>query len=253
MLCPFMKGFGNEPSACPVVDRSTKRPPRVNRATKPKTSTPQNHSYCNMAPPVDRSSKRKVFPKTEPSYVNLDGPRTRTQTLPLVKTLPGNSSGGGFFNPMKECPIDCEDELDYTLMKAPTRSEMTRCYSSCKENCRRASDNRECYEEMTVLPTTRQSGDRRSSSSLSSLADNEELYTPMNAVSMIKLCITFSMTTCELQLLVQSMRRDVILFLKILRFFCKSLNFPSFATLLFLALDGTETQKTIVVCRSRDC
>lgn len=175
-------GFGNERSACPVVDRSTKRPPRVNRATKPKTSTPQNHSYCNMAPPVDRSSKRKVFPKTEPSYVNLDGPRTRTQTLPLVKTLPGNSSGGGFFNPMKECPIDFEDELDYTLMKAPTRSEMTRCYSSCKENCRRASDNQECYEEMTVLPTTRQSGDRRSSSSSSSLADNEELYTPMNAM-----------------------------------------------------------------------
>lgn len=194
-----MKGFGNEPSACPVVDRSTKRPPQVNRATKPKTSTPQNHSYCNMAPPVDRRSKRNVFPKTEPSYVNFDGPRTRPQTLPLVKTLPGNSSGGSFPNPMKECPIDFSDELDYTPMKAPTRSEMTRCYSSCKENCRRASDNQDFYEEMTVLPTRRQSVERSNSSS-SSLADNEEIYTPMNPVSMIKLCITSFMTTCELQL-----------------------------------------------------
>lgn len=177
-------GFESESHTVPEVDRSTKRPPQVNRATKPKTTTSRDHSYCNMAPPVDRKSKnkRRSLPPTEPSYVNYGGPPPRPQNLPLVKTLSGNSFGGRFSNQMRECPIEFPGELDYTPMEAPTRSEMTRCYSYSKEECSRAQDNDQFYEDMSALQIKRHSGERSNSSSSSSLADNEDVYTSMAPV-----------------------------------------------------------------------
>lgn len=168
----------------PVIDRSTKHPPQVNRANKPKTATTQDHSYCNMPPPVDRDSKhrRGTVPQPEPSYVNFGVPPTRPQNLPLVKTLAGNPFAGSLPNQQDQWSARLVDDADYCPMEAPTRTEMTRCYSYSKENAPRSRtlDHDQCYEDMSALQTRRYSSGRSNSSSSSSLADNEDMYTPMN-------------------------------------------------------------------------
>lgn len=167
----------------PMVDRTTKRPPQVNRANKPRTPTAQDHNYCNMAPPVDRESKykRSTMPQPEPSYVNFGVSPQRPQNLPLMKTLTKNAFVGSLPNQPSRWSGGLLEDPDYYPMQAPTRSEMTRCYSYSKEDCTRSrsQDNDQCYEDMSALQTRRDSCGKSNSSSSSSLADNDDLYMPM--------------------------------------------------------------------------
>lgn len=173
----------SESVASPVVDRSTKPPPMVNRAAKPKTGK-ENHSYCNMPPKVDRELKYKsgTIAPPEHNYMNYGfHPPQRPQHLPLVKTLPGNHSVGAFPNQTDRWSSGPTDDADYLPMQPPTRSETTRCYSFTKEEKpgSRAVSVDQCYEDMSALQTRRYSGGKSSSSSTSSLADNDELYMAM--------------------------------------------------------------------------
>ena len=162
----------------PVVDRSTKRPPRVNRAVKPKTLTTQDHSYCNMAPPIDRQSKykRSTMPQPEPSYINAP---PRPQNLPLVRVLNSNPYVGSLPNqPSKRQVEPAVHDLEYCEM-APTRSEFTRCYSLDKKERPNSQSHDQFYEDMSALKNRRLSGAKSSSSSSSSLGENEDVYTHM--------------------------------------------------------------------------
>lgn len=166
-----------------MVDRSTKRPPQVNRANKPRAPTAQNHNYCNMAPPIDRESKykRSTMPQPEPSYVNFGVSPQRPQNLPLMKTLTKNAFVGSLPNQPSRWSGGLLEDPDYYPMQPPTRSEMTRCYSYSKEDYTRSrsQDNDQCYEDMSALQTRRDSCGKSNSSSSSSLADNDDLYMPM--------------------------------------------------------------------------
>ncbi|XP_022787938.1 GRB2-associated-binding protein 1-like isoform X1 [Stylophora pistillata] len=170
-------------TVAPAVDRTLKRPPQVNRAIKPKTQTSQDHSYCNMAPPVDRQSKYKknTMPQPEHSYINYRS-QPRPQNLPLVRVLNSNPLVGSLPNqPNKyqrqsECAID---DLEYCEM-TPTRSQWTRCYSLDKDGTSQPHGNNQFYEDMTSIQSRRFSGAKSSSSSSSSLAENDDIYTAMS-------------------------------------------------------------------------
>ena len=171
----------SESVASPVVDRSTKPPPMVNRAAKPKTGK-ENHSYCNMPPKVDRELKYKsgAVAPPEHNYMNYGfHPPQRPQHLPLVKTLPGNHYVGAFPNQTDRWSSGPLDDADYLPMQPPTRSETTRCYSFTKEEKPGSRAVDQCYEDMSALQTRRHSGGKSSSSSTSSLADNDDLYMAM--------------------------------------------------------------------------
>lgn len=166
-----------------MVDRSTKPPPEVNRAMKPKALA-QDHSYYNMAPPVDRGSKHKRgnMPQPEHSYINCGTLPPRPQHLPLVKSLNGNPYVGSLPNqPNRWSPVH-EEDAEYCIMEsAPTRSHSSRCYSLGKDERRKSPVNDQCYEDMSAIQTKRLSGTKSSSSSSSSsssLGDNDE-YTHM--------------------------------------------------------------------------
>ena len=182
--CFYPKGHGSESPALPAVDRFTKRPPQVNRAIKPKALTPQDHNYCNMAPPVDRETKykRSTMPQPEPSYINYSAATPqRPSNLPLVKTLAGNPFVGSLPNQPSQWSAEPFGDLDYCPMQPPTRTELTRCYSYEKENATRSRvpDYDQCYEDMSALQTRRYSSGKSNSSSSSSLVDNEDVYMPM--------------------------------------------------------------------------
>lgn len=153
----------------------------VNRAAKPKTGK-ENHSYCNMPPKVDRELKYKsgAIAPPEHNYMNYGfHPPQRPQHLPLVKTLPGNHYVGAFPNQTDRWSSGPVDDADYLPMQPPTRSETTRCYSFTKEPKLGSRAVDQCYEDMSALQTRRYSGGKSSSSSTSSLADNDDLYMAM--------------------------------------------------------------------------
>ena len=153
----------------------------MNRAIKPKTLT-EDHSYCNIPPKVDRESKKRgMMLQPEHSYVNMGVPPPRPKHLPLVKILPESPFAGSLPNQPIQWSTGPADDSDYCPMKPPTRSEMTRCYSLTKEEKPRSRSpgNDQCYEDMSAVQTRRYSGAKSTSSSSSSLADNDDLYMPM--------------------------------------------------------------------------
>ena len=161
-----------------MVDRSKKPPPQVNRAMKPKALV-QDHSYSNMAPPVDRGSKhnRSNMPQPEHSYINCASLPQRPQYLPLVKPLSGNPYVGSLPSQQIRGPAVHEDP-EYCLMgSVPTRSSSSRCYSFGKNECQKSPVSEQNYEDMSAIQTKRLS--KNSSSSSSSLGDNDEIYTHM--------------------------------------------------------------------------
>lgn len=192
----------NSPSGSagiPAVDRSTKPPPQVNRATKPKAPT-QDHSYCNMAPPVNRESKykRSTMPQPEPSYINCGTPPQRPQNLPLVKILNGNPYVGSLPNQRSTWAPKVEEDAEYCVMEPPTRSEFTRCYSLEKDERQKSPVTDQCYEDMSTMRTKRLSGTKSSSSSSSSLGDDDAYtqMTPARAGSTPIQVRAFTINTC---------------------------------------------------------
>jgi len=165
----------------PVVDRSTKPPPEVNRAKKPKAPG-QDHSYYNMAPPVDRGSKhiRGNMPQPEHSYINCGSIKPqRPQHLPLVKSISGNPYVGSLPNQQNRWSAVREEDAEYCLMESvPTRSTSSRCYSFGKDERQTSPVSDQCYEDMSAMQTKRLSGTKSSSSSSSSLGDTDD-YTHM--------------------------------------------------------------------------
>ena len=163
-----------------MVDRSTKPPPQVNRAMKPKALTQTDHSYYNMAPPVDRGSKhnRGNMSQPEHSYINCGSlSQQRPQHLPLLNNLNGNPYVGSLPNQQNRWPAVHED-AEYCLMDSvPTRSSSSRCYSFGKDGSQKPLSD-QSYEDMSAIQTKRLSGTKSSSSSSSSLGDNDE-YTHM--------------------------------------------------------------------------
>ena len=127
-----------------------------------------------MPPKVDRELKYKsgAVASPEHNYMNYGfHPPQRPQHLPLVKTLPGNQTDRWSSGPL--------DDADYLPMQPPTRSETTRCYSFTKVEKPGSRAVDQCYEDMSALQTRRYSGGKSSSSSTSSLADNDDLYMAM--------------------------------------------------------------------------
>ena len=135
-----------------------------------------------MPPKVDRELKYKSCAVAPPehNYMNygFHAPQ-RPQHLPLVKTLPGNHYVGAFPNQTDRWSSGPLDDADYLPMQPPTRSETTRCYSFTKEEKPGSRAVDQCYEDMSALQTRRHSGGKSSSSSTSSLADNDDLYMAM--------------------------------------------------------------------------
>lgn len=178
VLCHLVNSGGN--TAAPMVDRTLKRPPQVNRAIKPRTQASQDHSYCNMAPPVDRQSKykRNAMPKPEHSYINYQS-QPRPQNLPLVRILNNNPLVGSLPSQrnMRQSG-GAVDDLEYCEM-TPTRSQWTRCYSLDKDGSSKPHGNDQFYEDMSAIQSRRLSGAKSSSSSSSSLAENDDVYTTM--------------------------------------------------------------------------
>ena len=147
---------------------------------KPKALV-QDHNHYNMAPPVDRGSKhnRGNVPQPEHSYINFGSlSQQRPQHLPLVKSLNGNPYVGSLPNQQNRWPA-VQGDAEYCLMEsAPTRSTSSRCYSFGKDERQKSPVSDQCYEDMSAMQTKRLSGTKSSSSSSSSLGDNDE-YTHM--------------------------------------------------------------------------
>ena len=197
------KGLPSESTGVPVVDRSTKRPPQVNRAVKPKTLTTPDHKYCNMPPQVHRETKykRSTMPQIEHSYINMGATPPRPQNLPLVKSLAGNPFVGSLSNQQNCWSAEPVDDADYCPMQPPTRSEMTRCYSIEERPKSRTTENDQSYEDMSAVQTRRYSSGRSNSSSSSSLADNDDLYMPMaptqHGASPVQVCTVKVVKCCS--------------------------------------------------------
>ena len=183
-----------------MVDRSTKPPPQVNRAMKPKALAQFDHSYYNMAPPVDRGSKhsRSNMSQPEHSYINCGSlSQQRPSHLPLANSLSGNPYVGSLPNQQNRGPAVREEDADYCSMASvPTRSTSSRCYSFGKGERQQLPVSDQSYEDMSVIQTKRLSGTKSSSSSSSSLGDNDDYthMTPRNVGSSpIQVCACDSM------------------------------------------------------------
>ena len=145
-------------SGSPVVNRSTKPPPEVDRNSKP--GPPKDHSYCNMPPPVNRGTKPRQPPPGMNSYENYP---SKNRTLERVRSLSINAP-----HQNSHTASPSPDDDSYCQME-PVRSESTRCYSFSKKPVDVG------YEEMAPMPVNRNS----TSSSSSCCEEDEETYTSM--------------------------------------------------------------------------
>ena len=150
----------------PVVDRSTKPPPEVNRNAKPVLHKDQ--SYCNMPPPVNRGTKPRPSASAVNSYENYPNrnkhlPHARNGSLPVISPYQN---------------VNHKEPTDEYCHMTPRRSETTRCYSLSK----RPSSPEDSYEEMASLNVAkRDSSSSSSSSSLSCHEEEDDAYLSMEA------------------------------------------------------------------------